>query len=115
MNHRLSLPIIAALFIVGCASSSKFVGSSVTDQVLRQDIYKNVSLFFQAQYGCSDIDTVNTKITNITQAESGVIAKARELWTVHGCNKEAAYDIKLSSDTNGETDFTVSNINKISN
>ncbi|QEY60277.1 hypothetical protein FXF61_14525 [Pseudomonas sp. C27(2019)] len=115
MNYRLALTVIVMLFITGCASPVRFVGMSVGDHVVRKDVYKHVAFFFRAQYGCSKIDTIYTKPTHIAQTESGVFIQARELWAVRGCNKEAVYDIRLKSDANRETDFTVSTFNKASN
>ncbi|WP_154067106.1 hypothetical protein [Pseudomonas sp. CC6-YY-74] len=110
MIHRASLPIIAALLIAGCASAPRYSGSSVTDQVLRQDIYKNVSLLFKAQHSCYNIETINTEITNLVNSESGAIIKANELWKVGGCNKFSSYKVELTADSNGETYYSVGGV-----
>lgn len=113
MNHRALLPIIAALLIAGCASAPRYSGSSVTDQVLRQDIYKNLSLFFKAQHSCYNIENINTEIIKLVNSDSGVIIKANELWKVSGCNKFSSYKVELTADSNGETNYSVSNINNL--
>lgn len=109
MNYRISLSVIAALLMTGCASSLKFTGISVTDQTLRQDVYQKVSMLFEAKNGCS-IENVNSQIIKITKTESGSITAANELWAVSGCNKQESYNIQLRADANGETDFSIKNI-----
>lgn len=108
MNYRITLYIVSSSLLFGCASAPQFSGSSLTDSTLRNDVMKNVNLFFKTQESCSSINNVQTIVANVIKAGTGKIMGADELWTVNGCGKSVNYDIHLKNDAKGETDFSVS-------
>lgn len=103
--------IAASLLLSACASTSiAYTGNSVTDGTLRSDVTKYVSLFFFHAPGpkCDRIDSINIKVDSMQKASDGRVARADEIWTVNGCSKSAAYNVKMAMDAEGETNFRVS-------
>jgi len=108
MNYRITIYLVSSALLFGCVNAPQFYGNSLTDPTLRNDVMKNVNLFFKVQESCSSINNVQTKVANVNKSGTGKIIGADELWTVNGCGKSVNYDIRLKNDAKGETDFSVS-------
>ena len=65
--------LAAAAVLAGCAHSPQFSGQSVTDPLLRKDVYATVQNLFSAMTQCGSIDTVTTTIAAISQQSSGSV------------------------------------------
>ena len=100
--------VLVGVVLAGCASSPQFSGQSVTDPLLRKDVYATVERLFSAVTQCRSISTVHSRITNIDQSPSGAVQKAEETWRVSGCGTTEAYKVVMRADDKGETDFSVS-------
>ena len=100
--------VLAGVVLAGCASSPQFSGQSVTDPLLRKDVYATVERLFSAVTQCRSISTVDSRITNIDKSPSGAVQKAEETWRVSGCGTSKAFNVVMRADDKGETDFSVS-------
>lgn len=100
--------VLAGVVLAGCASSPQFSGQSVTDPLLRKDVYATVERLFSAMTQCHSISAVDSRITHIDKSPSGAIQKAEETWQVSGCGTTEAYKVVMRADDKGETDFSVS-------
>lgn len=98
----------AALTLAGCAMGPTYRGASVTDAVLRADIYKTVHMMFDVQASCRRVDTVDTRIVTLEKDAAGGLQKVHETWNVSGCATSRLYDVTLRADGAGETFFSVS-------
>jgi len=99
---------LAGTILAGCASSPQFSGQSVTDPLLRKDVYATVERLFSAMTQCRSISAVDSRIINIEQSPSGAVQKAEETWRVSGCGTTEAYKVVMRADDKGETNFSVS-------
>lgn len=108
MDYRITQYFVSSALLFGCVSTPQFSGNSLTDPTLRNDVMRDVSLYFKAQESCSSISNVQSKVVNVNKSATGRIIGAYELWTVNGCGKSINFDIRLKSDAKGETDFSIS-------
>lgn len=99
---------LAGVVLAGCASSPQFSGQSVTDPLLRKDVYATVERLFSAVTQCRSISAVDSRIAKIDQSPSGAVQKAEETWLVSGCGTSKAFNVVMRADDKGETDFSVS-------
>ncbi len=100
--------VLAGALLAGCASSPQFSGQSVTDPLLRKDVYATVERLFSAMTQCRSISAVDSRIAKIDQSPSGAVQKAEETWRVSGCGTSKAFNVVMRADDKGETDFSVS-------
>ncbi|KQB53594.1 hypothetical protein AQS70_02250 [Pseudomonas endophytica] len=100
--------IFAAAVIAGCASHPQFSGQSVTDPVLRKDVYSSIEQFFSAVTQCRSISAVDASIASLEPSPNGAIQKAVETWQVSGCGTSRTYKVVMTADDKGETDFSIS-------
>lgn len=100
--------VIAAAVLAGCAHNPQFSGQSVTDPLLRKDVYATVEQLFSTMTQCHSISKVNASIANIDQSPAGAVQQAVEMWQVSGCGTTQAYKVVMKADAQGETDFSVS-------
>lgn len=99
--------MIAFSVLAGCASVPPvaFVGSTATDQQLKNDVYKMLARYTDA-LGCKKIEKVHTEIT---QRPSGSAKRftAKERWLLFGCQQQFAYDLAFQGDGVGGTSFSI--------
>lgn len=100
--------LAAAAVLAGCAHSPQFSGQSVTDPLLRKDVYATVQNLFSAMTQCRSISEVNSRVESIDQSPAGAVQKATETWQVSGCGNTKSYKVVMRADAKGETDFSVS-------
>lgn len=102
------LLLLGVAVLAGCAQNPTFTGQSVTDPQLRQDVMKNVRTLFSVVANCGRISDVKTSISTLDQTPSGAVQKAVERWQVTGCGTSKDFNIQMTADAQGETNFSVS-------
>ncbi len=98
------------LFLVACVSTgNQFTGKTLTDNILRADVMREIRKAERYTYNCSDIlNNVHAEVKNIKKTgnpNQPVIVD--ELWLVTTCGNKHYYPINLRSDARGETDFSI--------
>lgn len=115
MFHKTNLSKLSAIIgfsilLSACSAinSSLFTGESATyhgDNILRNDIFANIQRIERLKNECSSIQSVNSRIENITQTDGR--ANVHEVWTINACGQTREYPIYMREDAQGETDFTI--------
>jgi len=100
--------IFAAAVMAGCASHPQFSGQSVTDPVLRKDVYSSIEQYFSAVTQCRSISAVDASIESVQPSATGATQKAVETWRVSGCGTSRTYKVVMTADDKGETNFSIS-------
>mgnify|MGYP004353237315 CR=1 FL=1 len=104
----LSTLALAGAVLAGCASQPQFTGQSVTDSLLRKDVFTTVERLFSAVTQCRSIQSVDASVASVEPSATGTIQKAVESWQVSGCGTSKTFKVLMTADDRGETNFSVS-------
>ena len=102
-----------ALLLTACSSLNNnisFTGKSFADNVLTNDVMRNIIPMEKGKNKCSDIKSVHREIISFQQ-DKGAVTQSIELWTVNACGNNHKYQVTMQSSANGGTDLMVSEIN----
>lgn len=107
MINRYGFLAIAFSMLAGCASAPPvaFVGSTATDQQLKNDVYKMLARYTDA-LGCKKIEKVQTEIIQLPSGSAKRFT-AKERWLLFGCQQQFAYDLAFQGDGVGGTHFSI--------
>ena len=98
--------VLSALAAAAAHSSSPtFKGETHADPALKRDALSN-ALMFTSINGCSNIDSVSTKVVNPPSGEPGK-EYVEEKWVLNGCGKSFPFSVTLTSDGKGGAFFKV--------